>query len=99
MGRIALAVACLCLMGCASSGDSSSEKVLQRATDEQVAEAVAVHNENVSDEKDRVICTRETVVGSHFSRRICRTVRQIEEEREMTLRDLEDRYDPVSGPQ
>ncbi|MEJ2130595.1 MAG: hypothetical protein P8Y95_02995, partial [Gammaproteobacteria bacterium] len=81
------------------SGDSSSEKVLQRATDEQVAEAVAVHNENVSDEEDRVICTRETVVGSHFSRRICRTVRQIEEEREMTLRDLEDRYDPVSGPQ
>ncbi len=95
MPRIGLVFLSLCLMGCATSSDDSSSsdsssRDLQRASESEVAQAVDTHNEQVTDAKDKVICTRETVVGTHFSRRVCRTVRQIEEDRAEARRSFED---------
>jgi hypothetical protein len=90
MPRIGLVVLSFWLMGCATSGDDPSAQSQAEPSDIQVAEAVAEHNENVADDKDRVICTRERVVGTHFSRRICRTVRQIEDDRGVARRSIED---------
>jgi len=41
--------------------------------------------------EDRVICKREAAVGSHISRRVCRTAKQVRDEREdaqSTIRDI-----------
>lgn len=95
MPRIGLVILSLFLAGCATSGDSPSVRSPQEPTDTQVAEAVKDHNETVADAKEKVICTRESVLGTHFSRRICRTVRQIEEDRETARRTLDDQ--PVSA--
>jgi hypothetical protein len=94
MARTALVLLSLCIVGCASSGDRPSARSPEKYSDTQVAEAVKEHNEAVEDEKDKVICTRESVVGSHFSRRVCRSLRQLEEEREYARRMLEDQLPP-----
>ena len=96
MPRIGLVILSLFLVGCATSGDGPSVRSPQEPTDPQVAEAVK-DNQTVADAKDKVICTRETAVGTHFSRRVCRTVRKIEEDREAARRSLEDQIDGVGG--
>ena len=52
----------LCLLGCATSGDSPQVKaaekpIAEKPTDAQVEQAVAQYNESVSDKKDKVVCT------------------------------------------
>lgn len=44
-------------------------------------EKLRVYNETAAD-RDRVVCRRERPVGSHMPRTICRTVAEIEAERE-----------------
>ena len=102
MAKVSIVILSLCLLGCTTSGDSARVKaaekpIAEEPTDAQVEQAVAQYNESVPDKKDKVICTRETVVGTHFRRRVCRTVHQMEEDRAAarTLRD--DQYDPASG--
>jgi hypothetical protein len=34
--------------------------------------------------KDKLICTREEIIGSKFSKRVCRTETQVQEERAFT---------------
>lgn len=41
----------------------------------------------VNDDGDKLICYRQKQVGSHFSRKVCRTRRQIEDDRK-AARDL-----------
>ena len=79
--RFLLVAALLAVVGCGAWGvDSASGRDKQDA-------AVAAHNEKVKDERERLVCTRETPTGSNFAKRICRTVAQIEEEQERVKRD------------
>jgi hypothetical protein len=48
-------------------------------TNQRVQEAIAERNDVVL--QPNVICTRESVVGSHFKRKVCRTAAQIEQDR------------------
>ena len=95
MPRIGLAVLSLCLVGCATSGDRTSVRSPAEPSDEQVAEAVKDYNESVENVEERVVCTRQTVVGTHFSQRICKTVRQLEEGRDLARERNEDAWDPA----
>ncbi len=107
MAMIRLVILSLCLLGCTSTGDSPEVKVAEEPaaeaptakepTDAQVEQAVAQYNESVTDKKDKIICRRERVVGTHFSRRICRTVHQMEEDRAAARTLREDQLDPASG--
>lgn len=49
---------------------------------------VALYNESMSQEKDRVVCRRERPIGSHISRTVCRTRAEIEQDREMSRESL-----------
>lgn len=62
------------LGGCAS----------QPASDEGEAQPIQTAQSEQKDQDDgaRLICTREIVAGSHMSRRVCRTRREIEMERQ-----------------
>ena len=42
--------------------------------------------ENVADDGPALICTREKILGSNMSKKVCRTKRQVEQEREEMLR-------------
>lgn len=84
------------LVGCASSPSAPSE--LEGASTQataEVTEASAVANEAEvpkvasAGSPDDVICTREKVTGSHFSRKVCRTRGEIEAEREAHQRALD----------
>ena len=93
------------LVGCASSPSAPSELegASTQATAEgastqataEVTEASAVANEAEvpkvasAGSPDDVICTREKVTGSHFSRKVCRTRGEIEAEREAHQRALD----------
>ena len=74
----AVALAALAL-GCASTSGSEAERDLD------LASAVEEHNAQ-AEEKDRVVCTKERPTGSHIPRRVCRTVADIERERERVER-------------
>ena len=70
------------LLGCTNhrvvkSDENPAEDNLQQTGD------------NVADNKDKVICTREATVGTHFKEKRCRTVGQIEAEREEARKILE----------
>ena len=56
---------------------------------ELTEEMVDAHNASVENKMERIICTREKEIGSHFSRKVCRTVRQIQAEREEARRTIE----------
>ena len=62
--------------GCATGGGNAvSEK-------EQAEDAAVVEYNATVEPEERVVCTRERVSGTNIARKICRTERQIEEERE-----------------
>ena len=44
----------------------------------------------VAADGDRLICYRQNIVGSHFTRKVCKTRRQIEDDRKAAV-DLLDR--------
>ena len=66
--------------------------------DQELATAVVYYNEEVEAELDKVVCTREAVVGSRTKKRICRTVRDIEAEEAATKRLLQRRSRSSTGP-
>lgn len=59
--------------------------------DEAVAELVEEHNEQVESDLDKVVCKKERIVGSRAKKRVCRTVREIEQEKLATERALRQR--------
>ena len=57
-------------------------------------EKLAVYNESMTDDANKLVCRREKTVGSHMVRTRCKTRREIEQDRwhaQETLRD-------ASGP-
>ena len=81
----------LFLFGCASNVNqemagtetNSQAKELKQNPDQ----VVKVYNKTVTSKKDKVVCSYVRETGSHFKTRICKTVAQIEAEREQAVRE------------
>lgn len=87
-----LVVLSLVVLGCATGSDRPAPKSVAQPSEKQVEKAVAQYNEGVTQEKEKIICTRESIVGSHFTKRVCRTVAEMEQEREAARRSIDDTY-------
>ena len=48
------------------------------------------------DDPDKIICADQRVLGSNITQRVCRTVRQIEEEEQASKRDLKREIDRIN---
>jgi hypothetical protein len=66
--------------------------------DEELAVAATYYNEEVDSELDKVVCKKEQVVGSRRKIRVCKTVREIEEEKEASKRLMMRRNRSGTGP-
>jgi hypothetical protein len=66
--------------------------------DEELAVAATYYNEEVDSELDKVVCKKEQVVGSRRKVRVCKTVREIEEEKEASKRLMMRRNRSGTGP-
>jgi hypothetical protein len=66
--------------------------------DEELAVAATYYNEEVESELDKVVCKKEQVVGSRRKIRVCKTVREIEEEKEASKRLMMRRNRSGTGP-
>jgi predicted secreted protein len=76
MGTRAAAFAVLLLSG------SGSTAVLAASEDQQATPDKPVREE-------RVVCTRETITGSHFKRKVCRTESQMQRDRTNARLEME----------
>jgi predicted kinase len=82
-------LALVMLAGCSSLPTSQTTKDLdvapQYTQEEKDAmteeEKVAAYNESMSQDKNKLVCRREVVVGSHFKQTVCRTRAEIEAQR------------------
>jgi membrane protease subunit (stomatin/prohibitin family) len=81
------------VMGCATAAPSqqasSSTAQGQQADKTAVADAKDTKDGKGS-KKDALICESVAVTGSHIPRKICRTARQVEEEREAAQKAMRD---------
>ena len=78
------------VMGCATAAPSqqaSSSTALGQQADKTV---VADAKDGKGAKKDTLICESVAVTGSHIPRKICRTARQVEEEREAAQKAMRD---------
>lgn len=50
------------------------------------------------DPEDQLVCRREVTTGTHFAQRVCRTKRQIREEREASQRELQKVQQRTNNP-
>ena len=66
-----------------------------KTTDDGMDELVAAHNE-VADAEDRIICTRKKQIGSNLTTKSCRTVRQIKQERQMSVDNMRREIDRMN---
>ena len=84
------------LVGCSSMPKSQTTKDLETApqyTQEEKdamteEEKVALYNESMSTQKQKVVCRREKPLGSHISKTVCRTQDEIELDRELAKESL-----------
>jgi hypothetical protein len=76
MWKYVLIAVVLVISGCATVDTASRQDL-----DAEVDQAVAAHNETAED-KEKLVCSYEIETGSHFKRKVCRTVAQIEHDRE-----------------
>ena len=77
MPQIILLVFALLLFGC---GTTDHNKLSEQLISENTSEPGNV------DDKDKIICSYERKTGSHFKTKVCKTVAQIEFEKEEALR-------------
>jgi uncharacterized protein YcbK (DUF882 family) len=71
----------------------------KKELEEQVARIVVEeHNANVDDEMDEVICRNERVTGTRRKVRVCKTRREIEEEKAASRRLMRERSRRGSSP-
>ena len=85
-----LIVAMMGLSACSSMPKSQTSKDLDTApqyTQEEKdamteEERVALYNETMSQEKNKVVCRREKPLGSHMTKTVCRTQSEMERDRE-----------------
>ena len=80
-----------CLVGCASGTDKTVQHTGSTSQTDvpkhETKQELKLHNKNVKSKKDRVVCSYVRETGSHFKKRTCKTVAQIEAEREQALRE------------
>ena len=77
------------IAGCGSLPASRTTQDLENApqyTQEEKdamteAQKVAVYNESMTEDRDKLVCRREHVVGSHFKQTVCKTQAELELER------------------
>ena len=72
------------VMGCVQA----TPPVGARDLDEDLQSAAEQHNQTAS-EREKLICRRERPTGSHISRRVCRTVAEMEAAREAARRSVQ----------
>ena len=77
MPRIILVVFVLQLLGC---GTTERNEISEQLISENTSEP------SNTDGKDKVICSYERKTGSHFKTKVCRTLAQIELEKEEAQR-------------
>lgn len=75
------------MSGCASTDSGEPPGTIQA---QQESPSDTTNKVAVADNGEKLICYRQKEVGTHFSKKICNTRRQIEEERRVA-RDLLDR--------
>jgi len=66
--------------------------------EQAIAARVSEYNEQVDNDLDKVVCKNQKVTGSRQKQRICRTVREWEDEKEATQRMLRKRGRASSTP-
>tara|TARA_B100001105_G_scaffold115065_1_gene92176 strand:+ start:921 stop:1229 length:309 start_codon:yes stop_codon:yes gene_type:complete len=76
-----------CLVGCASGTDKTGSTSQAGVSKQETKQALKLHNKNVKSKKDEVVCSYVRETGTHFKKRICKTVAQIEAEREQAIRE------------
>lgn len=76
MGARAAAFAVLLLSGSGSTAVPAASEDQQATPDKPVRE-------------ERVVCTRETITGSHFKRKVCRTESQMQRDRVNARREMD----------
>lgn len=76
----------LCVVGCVTTTYHKVEQQENTGVDQQIAQIESTSSVKKSHRyvarKDRIVCTRESVVGSHFKTRTCKTAAQRDAERE-----------------
>lgn len=80
----------------ASTKLTGAEK--RRLQDEAVAALVEEHNEAVDNDLDEVVCEKRRVTGTRRTLRVCKTVREINEEAAAADRALRMRNRAASDP-
>lgn len=68
-------------IGCATTA-SERAAAREEASEEEVAVAVASAEGTTAPKKERKICTRTRVTGTHLYKQVCRTEQQAAEERD-----------------
>ncbi|MBT8143301.1 MAG: hypothetical protein KJO55_01290 [Gammaproteobacteria bacterium] len=86
---ICAAAVAVALTACATTPEPTRVAAATPATEAAKAtaemtqeEKVAAYNEQQADKKDKVICRTVTPTGSHRKKTICRTVKEIDEDRD-----------------
>ena len=81
----------LFLFGCASNSNQqitlTESNTLNDEQKQNPDQVVKLYNKTVKSKKDRVVCSYVRETGSHFKKRVCKTVAQIEAEREHAVRE------------
>ena len=105
--RLACLLAATILFGCSNVPTSQATRDLDVApvyTQEEKnamtqEEKVVAYNESMSQDRDKLICRRQEVVGTHFKKTVCKTRGEIEEERKAAQEalgaDRGYRFDPT----
>jgi hypothetical protein len=80
-----------CLVGCASATDKTVQHTGSTSQADvpkhETKQELTLHNKNAKSKKDKVVCSYVRETGTHFKKRTCKTVAQIEAEREQALRE------------
>jgi len=83
----ALGISLLVAIGAFSLACATGRRTSGSNTEVELESAVQDYNREAKG-KDRLICRTERPTGSHISRRVCRTVQQIEDDRENARRSV-----------
>ena len=65
--------------------------IAEETTDEELDQAAEKYNEKQKYDGRKLICKKETVIGSRIKKKVCRTVASIERDREEAKRMMDKR--------
>ena len=85
--RLLLLAPLFCVIGCVATTYHKVEQQENTGADQEVAQIDSTPSRKKDHKyvarRDWIVCTRESVVGSHFKTRRCRTAAQMAAEREL----------------